>query len=97
MYTHLENTEAFIKMLTLRWSCARKLNTHPGIRSATIHVSDADEEDISRLDLAIRQVQKRLGVAHKSSFVCGANFSSSKRLCTSSLIRQGAVGMYRIS
>ena len=58
----LGDTNAFIEMLKVRWSRARQLNTHLGIRSATIHVPDARKEDISRLSLDIREVQKQLGV-----------------------------------
>jgi len=55
MIVRLEDTEAFIEMLMVQWSCARQPNRHLGIQSATIHVQDASEEDIFRLSQDIRQ------------------------------------------
>ena len=62
MNVSLKNTKAFIEMLKVQWSRARQLNMHLGIRSTTIHVPYASEEDLSQLSLDIKQVQKQLGV-----------------------------------
>jgi len=62
MSIRFEDTKAFIEMLGVQWSRARQLNTHLGIRSATIRIPGAGEEEISRLSLDIKQVAKQLGV-----------------------------------
>ena len=62
MSIRFKNMKAFIEMLRVQWSHVRQQNTHLGIRSTTIHVLDAREEDISRFSLDIREVQKQLGI-----------------------------------